>query len=76
MSRPPLPETAPDIPAPAGQAPDASPAEPEKLAALTPAEPMQVEAAKPETPAKEASAETPAAPPLRPEPRRPWPMRK
>jgi hypothetical protein len=48
-----------DIAAPAGQAP----AEPEKLAALTPAEPMQVEAAKPETPATEASAETPVAPP-------------
>ena len=45
--------------APAGQAP----AEPEKLAALTPAEPMQVEAAKSETPATEASAETPVAPP-------------
>jgi hypothetical protein len=58
-----VPETAPDIPAPAGQAPDASPAEPEKLAALKPAEPMQVEAAKPEAPAKEASAETPAPAP-------------
>jgi hypothetical protein len=57
-----VPETAPDVPAPAGQAPDASPAEPEKLAALKPAEPMQVEAAKPEAPAKEASAETPALP--------------
>ena len=57
-----VPETAPDIPAPAGQTPDARPAEPEKLAALKPAEPMQVEAAKPEDPAKEASAETPAAP--------------
>ena len=57
-----VPEAAPDIPAPAGQTPDARPAEPEKLAALKPAEPMQVEAAKPEDPAKEASAETPAAP--------------
>ena len=57
-----VPETAADIPAPAGQASDASPAEPEKLAALKPEEPMQVEAAKPEAPAKEASAETPAAP--------------
>jgi hypothetical protein len=57
-----VPETAPDIPAPAGQAPDAPPAEPEKLAAVRPAEPMQVEAAKPDDPAKEASAETPAAP--------------
>ncbi len=51
-------ETATDAPAPAGQTPDARPAEPEKLAALTPAEPMQAEAAKPEGPAKEASAET------------------
>ena len=57
-----VPEAATDIPAPAGQTPDARPAEPEKLAALKPAEPMQVEAAKPEDPAKEASAETPAAP--------------
>ena len=57
-----VPEAAIDVPAPAGQTPDARPAEPEKLAALQPAEPMQVEAAKPEAPAKEASAETPAAP--------------
>jgi hypothetical protein len=62
-----VPETAPDIPPLAGQAPDADLAEPEKLAALTPAEPtqvepMQVEAAKPEAPAREASAETPPAP--------------
>jgi hypothetical protein len=56
-----VPETAPDIPASAGQAPDAPPAEPEKLAAVRPAEPMQVEAAKPDDPAKEAT-ETPAAP--------------
>jgi hypothetical protein len=55
-------ETTTDVPAPAGQTPDARPAEPEKLAALTPPEPMQVEAAKPEEPAKETSAETPAAP--------------
>ena len=54
-----VPETAPDIPALASQAPDASPAEPEKLAALKPAEPMQVEAAMPEATAKETSAETP-----------------
>jgi hypothetical protein len=54
------PETATDVPPPAGQTPDARPAEPEKLAALTPAEPMQAEAAKPEAPAKEASAETAA----------------
>jgi hypothetical protein len=52
-----VPETASDVLAPAGQTPDARPAEPEKLAALTPAEPMQAEAAKPEAPAKEASAE-------------------
>jgi hypothetical protein len=57
-----VPAAAPDIPAPAGQAPDAPPAEPEKLAAVRPAEPMQVEAAKPEAPAEGASAETPAAP--------------
>jgi hypothetical protein len=58
-----VPETAPDIPVPAGQTLDADLAEPEKLAALKPAEPIQVEAAKPEeTPAKEAIPETPAAP--------------
>ena len=57
-----VPETAPEIPAPARQARDASPVEPEKLAALKPAEPMQVEAAKPEAPAGEANAETPPAP--------------
>jgi hypothetical protein len=57
-----VPEATIDAPAPAGQTPDARPAEPEKLAALQPAEPMQVEAAKPEAPAKQASAETPAAP--------------
>jgi hypothetical protein len=56
-----VPETATDVPPPAGQTPDTRPAEPEKLAALTSAEPMQAEAAKPEEPAKEASAETPAA---------------
>jgi hypothetical protein len=55
-----VPETATDVPAPAGQTPEARPAEPEKLAALRPAEPVQVEAAEPEAPAKEASAETPA----------------
>jgi len=53
------PETATDLPAPASQAP----AESEKLAVLTSTEPAQVEAAKPEAPAKEASAETPIAPP-------------
>jgi hypothetical protein len=57
-----VPAAAPDTPAPAGQAPDAPLAEPEKLAAVTPAEPMQVEAAKPEEPAKEPSAATPPAP--------------
>jgi hypothetical protein len=57
-----VPEATIDAPAPAGQTPDARPAEPEKLAALQPAEPMQVEAAKPEAPAKEASAQIPAAP--------------
>src|SRR3954452_12480181 len=43
-----VPEATADAPAPAGQTPDARPAEPEKLAVLTPAEPVQVEAAKPE----------------------------
>jgi len=57
-----VPETTADVPAPAGQTPDARPADPEKLAALTPAVPVQVEAAKPEEPAKETSAGTPAAP--------------
>jgi hypothetical protein len=57
-----VPEPATDVPAPAGQTPDARPAEPEKLAALKPAEPIQVEAAKPEPPAQEASAEISAAP--------------
>ena len=57
-----VPEATIDAPAPAGQTPDARPAEPEKLAALQPAEPMQVEAAKPEAPAKQASAQIPAAP--------------
>jgi hypothetical protein len=57
-----VPEPATDVPAPAGQTPDARPAEPEKLAALKPAEPIQAEAAKPEEPAQEASAATPAAP--------------
>lgn len=52
-----IPQATPDIPAPAGQTPDAAA---EKLAAVSPAEPVQVEAAKPETP--EAIAETPAAP--------------
>ena len=57
-----VPETAAEIPSPAGHAPDTGPAEPEKLAALKPAEPVQVEAAKPEAVAKEAIVETPAAP--------------
>ena len=56
QARPPI---ATDLPAPASQAP----AESEKLAVLTSTEPAQVEAAKPEAPAKEASAETPIAPP-------------
>jgi len=53
-----VPEATIDASAPAGQTPDARPAEPEKLAALQPAEPVQVEAAKP---AKETGAETPVA---------------
>jgi hypothetical protein len=57
-----VPAAEPDISAQAGQAPETSPAEAEKLAALTSAEPTQVDAAKPEEPAKETtSAETPAA---------------
>ena len=52
-----VPETATDVPPPAGQIPDARPAEPEKLAVLTPAEPVEVEAAKPEELAKGTSAE-------------------
>ena len=54
-----IPEKAPDILAPAGQAADVAPAQPEKLAALKPEEPTPVEAAKPEIPATEAAAETP-----------------
>lgn len=60
------PATAPDTPTASGQAPEASATEPEELAALTSAEPMQGEPAKPEEPAKETSAETPAAPALPP----------
>lgn len=56
------PEIAPDIPAPAEQDSDATPAEPEKLAALKPEEPEPTEAATPETPAPETAAETPAVP--------------
>jgi hypothetical protein len=57
-----VPETATDVPAPAGQTPDTRPAEPEKLAALTSVEPIHADAAKPEEPAKEPSTETPAPP--------------
>ncbi|MDE5456598.1 hypothetical protein GWE18_27970 [Bradyrhizobium sp. CSA112] len=52
-----VPETATDIPALGGQAPDAGPAAPEKLAAARPAEPVQVDAEKPEASAQEAIAE-------------------
>ena len=62
-----VPAAAPDISAQAGQAPDTSPAEAEKLAALASAEPTQIDAAKPEEPAKETSAETPATPGPSPE---------
>ena len=48
--------------APAGQTPDAAPAEPEKLAALKPAEPMTIETEKPEIPASETAAVTAAVP--------------
>ncbi|MEH2532146.1 hypothetical protein V1277_001472 [Bradyrhizobium sp. AZCC 1588] len=66
------PEAAADTPAQAAPTADASPAEPEKLAALKLAEPMQAEvarevakgAATPEPLAREASAETPPAPAL------------
>ncbi len=57
------PAAVPDVPAPADQTLETIPAEAEKLAALTSAEWTQVEAAKLEEPAKEASADTPAAPP-------------
>src|SRR5260370_32394807 len=45
---------------PAEQAPDATPAEPEKLAALKPEEPMPAAALRPEIPAEETTAVTPA----------------
>jgi hypothetical protein len=51
------------VPAPAGQPVETIPGEAEKLGALPLADPTQLEAAKSEEPAKEASAETPAAPP-------------
>lgn len=54
-------DAAAETPAPAGQALDPAPAEPEKLAALAPAGPMPTEAATPDV-AKEAIAESPAAP--------------
>ena len=57
-----VPAADPDIAVQAGQVSETSPAEGEKVAALTSAEPTQVDAAKPEEPAKETSAETPAAP--------------
>jgi hypothetical protein len=47
---------------PAEQAPDAAPAEPEKLAALKPEEPMPAAAAKPEIPADGITAPTPVTP--------------
>ena len=58
-----VPEATTDVRSPAGHPPDARPAEPEKLAALTPAEPTQFEAAKPVEPTKEAGGDTPVAPP-------------
>ena len=51
--------TAPEIVAPAEQAADTAPAEPEKLAALKPEEPMPAEAAKPEIRTNETAAATP-----------------
>jgi hypothetical protein len=56
------PEIAPDILEPVEQAPDASPAGPETLAAVKPEEPMPVEAPTPEIQPTEAIAETLAAP--------------
>jgi hypothetical protein len=47
---------------PAEQAPDATPAEPEKLAALKPEEPMPAAALRPEIPAEETTAATPVTP--------------
>lgn len=55
-----FPATAASTVAPAGQTPDAAPAEPEKLAALKPAEPMPVETAKPDIPASETTVPTAA----------------
>lgn len=46
---------------PAELAPDAAPAEPEKLAALKPEEPMQAAALKPETPAEDTTLPVPPA---------------
>jgi hypothetical protein len=54
---------APEIVTPTEQAPDAVPAEPEKLAALKPPEePMPPATANPEIPAEETTAATPVAP--------------
>ena len=67
---PPVPEKAPDnvaaavIPEPeaTASAPDATPAEPEKLAALRPDQPAPAEPAKPDAPAAETVRVTEAAP--------------
>jgi hypothetical protein len=48
--------------APAESAPDAAPAEPEKLAAVKPDEPMPAAALRPEVPAEETTAATPVMP--------------
>src|SRR5437762_7352912 len=52
----------PEIAAPAGQAPDAATAEPEKLAALKPEEPALTEPMKPDVPAAETAPVAEAAP--------------
>jgi hypothetical protein len=57
-----VPETIPDTSAPAAPTADIAAAEPEKLAAVKAPEPVQAEATNADT-SREASAETPVAPP-------------
>ena len=71
-----VPEAATDIPAPAGQTPDARPAEPEKLAALKPAEPIRSKRQSRKTRRRRRSRRHRPLRPLRPKPKRPLPMRK
>jgi len=58
-----IPETALENSAPAAPTADLTAIEPEKPAATKAPEPIQAEAAKPDIPAREATAETPAAAP-------------